>query len=301
MAGHRLEARVGLGEERRRARGEEPHVGDAVAGEARIVEEAGVEGRDAHHRRRLGQAVDHLVDLEARQPDHRAARQQDDVGGDEEPVGVEDRQGVEEDVAVGEAPGRDQHLGVRDEVVVGQHRALRAPGGARRVEDRGEVVGPAVDRGERGRGIADAVGERAVALSVEGLEAGRQRREAFGAARIADEQRRARILDEVRDLVRGIGGVERQEDDAGSEGGEVEGEGLRCLLDLHRHPVAGPEADVGERARRRQRPGVERRPGHRPPGRVGQERGRACSERREKGVVERVGHRASSSFPRFRQ
>jgi hypothetical protein len=91
MAGAGLEGLVGLGGEGGRARDEEAHVGNQAPVEVRSAQEPGVEGRYAHHGRRLGQQAKDLVQVEAGQQDHRGARQQGHVGGDEEAVGVEDR------------------------------------------------------------------------------------------------------------------------------------------------------------------------------------------------------------------
>ena len=130
LAGAGLEFDMGLGEQRGAARDEQAHMLDERAVEARIGEQPRVEGRHAHHRGRLRHAGDEVVDVERRQEDHRAAGQQHHVGGDEQAVGVEDRQRVQEHVICREAPGLDQRFGVGEQIVVRQHGALRAPGRA---------------------------------------------------------------------------------------------------------------------------------------------------------------------------
>ena len=97
---------------------------------------------------RLQQGVDHLLGVETRQEPESAAGQQRHVGGDEEPMGVEDRQGVEQRVDAGEAPQRRQGGGIGTEILVGQHRSLGAAGGSRGVEQGREIVGLPRHRGK---------------------------------------------------------------------------------------------------------------------------------------------------------
>ena len=130
VAGAGAELLVGLGRERRRARDEQAHVRHQLAGEVRPRQEARVEGRHAHHRRRLGQQAHHVREVEARQVEQRAAGHQRDVGGDEQAVGVEDRQRVQQPVIGGEAPGVAQGRRVGGEVAMAEHRTLRPAGGA---------------------------------------------------------------------------------------------------------------------------------------------------------------------------
>ena len=62
-------------------------------------QQARVEGRHAHHHRRLGQEPDDFVGVEARQEDERGAGHQRHVGRHEQAVGVEDRQRVQQPVS----------------------------------------------------------------------------------------------------------------------------------------------------------------------------------------------------------
>ena len=161
MARARFEFDMGLGEQRRAARDEQPDVRNQRTVEARVGEQSRVEGRHAHHRRRPGHAGDKVVDVERRQEDHRAAGKQDHIGRDEQAVGVEDRQGVQQHVVAREAPGFDQCFGVRQQIVVGQHGALRAPRRAGRVEQCREIIGAAGRRRIAAGLVARAVGKAA--------------------------------------------------------------------------------------------------------------------------------------------
>ena len=63
-----------------------------------------VEGRHAHHAGRLWQQPHDLVGIEFGQENHRATREQQHVAGDEQPMGMEDRQCVQEHVVARETP-----------------------------------------------------------------------------------------------------------------------------------------------------------------------------------------------------
>ncbi len=69
-----------------------------------------------------------LIQIEFRQEDHAAAGCQNDVGGNEQPMRVEDRQRVQQDVICREAPFPDQGQGIRKQIVLGQHGALGTAG-----------------------------------------------------------------------------------------------------------------------------------------------------------------------------
>ena len=60
--------------------------------------------------------------------------------GDEQPVSVKQRQRVQQHVTVTKSPGLVQRDGVGSEIVVTERRALRLTGGARSVENGGDVV-----------------------------------------------------------------------------------------------------------------------------------------------------------------
>ena len=66
--------------------------------------------------------------------------------------------------------------------------------------------------------------------------------EGFALRRIADDERRLGIADEIVELGGRVGGVERQEDGAGPHAAEIEKQRLGRFFDLHRDPVAGRDA-----------------------------------------------------------
>ena len=164
-----------------------------------------------------------------------------------------DRQRVDQHVVFGEAPIIDQTLGIRGEIVMRQHRALGTAGGARRVEDRGEIVIGAADRCERRIGFGGSVGQRSPAIGSErldpGFDLGRDRPDAFGPGGIAHHQRRLGVADEICQLVQRIGGVERQIHRTRAHGGEIEHQRRHRLLGLRCNAVARFDAPVHQHIR----------------------------------------------------
>ena len=139
-----------------------------------------------------------------------------------------------------------------------QHRALRAAGRARRVENRGEIVRPARGVGEGRRRAGEMFGQRAVALHAERdhmRDAGLfgDGRELFARRGIAHEDARLGVAEEIGDLRWRIGGVERQENGAGAHAAEIEQNRLGRFVDLHGDAVAGNHAQRREGGRHARR------------------------------------------------
>jgi hypothetical protein len=217
-----------------------------------MLEQADVERRHAHEARRPRHQREDLVGVEFLQEQHRPAGEQQRVRRDEEPVGVEHRERVDEHVVAREAPVVDEGERIRGKVVVRQHRALGAPRCPGRVEDGGEVLGAARDVREgvarTGRGLrhsATPVGAEGHRVGDAGLRGDRDERR--HAARVAHEHPRLGVAEEVRDLGRRVGGVEGQEHRPGAHAAEVEEDDLDALLDLDGDavPRPDPEADEG--------------------------------------------------------
>src|SRR5436305_1292580 len=83
-----------------------------------VMKKPCVEGRHAHQHGRARHQLDDQVRIEFRQEDHRGAREQRHVARHEQPVGVIDRQRVDQYVVLGEAPGVDQRQRIRREVIM---------------------------------------------------------------------------------------------------------------------------------------------------------------------------------------
>lgn len=238
MPGAGFEGGVGLGQQRRRAGNHQPHVREGGAVKARVGQHPAVESRHAHDHRGARQVGGDPLEIEAGVEDQAGAGHQRDVGGDEQPVRVEHRQRVHQHVGRGKAPAIAQGLGVRDQVAMGQHGAFRAAGGARGIEDRGEIIGCTRHRLRQRRGRVGlqfgGCGDRHAAPCdhrARGLGDG-----------VEDQQRGRGVAEEIVELGRGIGGVERHEDRAGGDGGEAEDQRLGRFGDLAEHPIAGAHA-----------------------------------------------------------
>ena len=104
MAAALLPLAVGIGQQRGGAGHEQAHVARRVCGEARVVQQAGVEGRHPHHHRGARQPAENVAGIEFRQQDHRSASRQADIGGDEQAVDMEERQRMQQHVIGREAP-----------------------------------------------------------------------------------------------------------------------------------------------------------------------------------------------------
>ena len=179
MAGACKPFAMGFGEQRRRAGDEQPHVPRGLLAQRRVMQEPRIERGHAHQHGRARHQFDDQVGIEFRQEDHRGTREQRDVARHEQAVGVIDRQRVDQDVVFGEAPVVDQGQRVRGQIVVAQHRALGTAGGARRVEDGGEVVIAARDRRKFRFCLVGGFRQRALAVGTErfhpGADLGRDR------------------------------------------------------------------------------------------------------------------------------
>ena len=165
---------------------------------------------------------------------------------------MEDRQRVQQPVVGGEAPGVAQGRRVGGEVAVAEHGALGAAGGARGVEDGREVVLAARHVDVAGRGGLRPWPSRLPSpcsprvSDVRHAELRGQLRHRLLELGPADEQGRLGVAQEVADLARGVGGVERQVDGAGAQAAEIEHQRLGALLDLGRDAVAGLDAQIQE-------------------------------------------------------
>ena len=251
LAGALLEIAVGVGQQRRRSRNEQPHVGAAGGREAGLVQQAGVERGHAHHHRGPGQQGKHLLRVEFLQKQQPAARKQGAVPGNEQSMRMEQRQRVQQHVVAAETPELGQRQAVAQQTGMGQHGALGATGGARGIDDEGHVLARHLRRGERlrlrlGQPVqrsAALLGQRhhmGHAMGPRQLAAGREVR------RLADENPGLGVGQEIRELVGSIGGVQRQVDGAHAQRCEVKAIVARRLVDLHRHPVAGANAQADQ-------------------------------------------------------
>ena len=247
MAGALLELPVHLGRERRRARGEQAHVPHQAAVEAWIAEKPIVEGRHTHHRGDFRKRRQNPVEVEPVEEDHCPAGKQERVYRDEQAMGMKYRQRVKQDVVGREAPDIDQRQRVGAQILMGDHRAFRAPGRAGGIKDGGKVAALASDGGKLCGGGSGLSLQRAFPLCADGLDGSigsfERGRPSVPSARIADENAGLRILEEIVDLGGRVGGVERQVDRAEPQTGEVGPDASEMFSRLHGNPVALPHAE----------------------------------------------------------
>ncbi len=251
MPGAILEALEGLHQQWRGTGNEQAHVGAMLLRESGIVEQAGVIGRHAHHHRALRQMGPGKRGRERRRPAHLRTRQQHATQRHEQAVDVEDRQAVEQSVRVGEAPEIDQHLGIGLEVAVSQHDALGQARRAGGIEQAGKVVVIARDRAETVLLPIGQLGKAAPALAVHHMEMidaelPRQLLHHRLLARIADDQCRLRIAEEIFHFPSLVGRVERMEHEAALQAGEIEAQITDGLLHLDADPVPRLRTERGD-------------------------------------------------------
>ena len=139
------EGAVRVGEQRRRAGDEEPHPLCRFARQPGIVEQPCVEGRHAHQRRRPRHPVEHFAGLNFGRKIMLPPAISVTLVATNSPcvwkIGsawISTSSGVKRHAST-------SACGVGAQILVAEHRALRPPGRARRVEHGGEIARPALD------------------------------------------------------------------------------------------------------------------------------------------------------------
>ena len=229
-------------QQRRRAGDEQAHVRARLARQRGLGQHAHVQRGHAHEHGGLAAcARSSARGVELLEPDHLAAVEQRAVERDEQAVHVEDRQRVDQHVAVGCQPQyRFSTCAFDEQVAVREHRALAAPGRAAGVEDGGQVVGAPL-HGTCARRSCSAARSSSVPLRssssvktffVPALNASLLTQPKLLAW--AHHHRRLGVADEVVDLGRLVGGVQRQVDMAGAQHGQVQHQRFDDSFGLHR-------------------------------------------------------------------
>ena len=224
-----------------------------------MVEEAGVEGRHPHQRRRSRHRRDHRVRIELVHVDHRRPREERDIDRHEQPVGMKNRQRVNEPVRGSEAPAVDQRQRVRRR----DFRASASPPSSGRScprcrgsrPDRRSRAGPSRTRAARRRFASAKVPSRLTPrLSTRGRPSFRASvRTGVEPVGPAEDERGLGVAEEIFELGQRIGGVQRQQDRAGAKAGQRDHNHVGRFLDLRRDAVAGPDPERGQRMSRLRR------------------------------------------------
>ncbi|MPM57017.1 hypothetical protein SDC9_103834 [bioreactor metagenome] len=174
------------------------------------------------------------------------------MDGDEQPVRMKDRQGVDQHVAAllarAPAPVLLEHESVREQIAMREHRSLAAPRGAAGVENGSQIVGLA-----RHRRMLLVEAQRL--LQQAAVLRFAQRKDMLRAAgrghlchpvRIAGRAHHhggLGIADEIFDLGALVGGIERQEHMARPQCGQVQHQRLDRLFHLHRNTAADGQTE----------------------------------------------------------
>ena len=165
---------------------------------------------------------------------------------------VEQRQHAQHAVVLGDVHHPERRVTLGDQVGVRQHHALRIRGGARGVENHGgraAVQSPSGLRGRIGIGLTHRLGGR-VHIEPQHLRQFGQRFGGRGRQALAGEQHAgAGVPEDRRDLRRRIVGVERHDDGAAGEDGEVGRAPMRVVVGEDGAAIAG--LDAGRRQPRR--------------------------------------------------
>ena len=251
VAGAGLPVFEGLDQQRGRSGNEQAHARHRRARQRGLSEHAHIQGGHAHEHAGAGHVGNHPLGVKLGMPQHGAAIQQRPMQGHKQAMHMEDGQGVDQHIPRHPTPIVLQHAGIAEQVVVRQHRALAAPGGAAGVEDGGQIVGPtlgrrvlvAVVRGalEQAAGAVVVQGEHMARAGLKGNFAhppkvftGAHHHSGFG------------IAHKVSHLGALVSGVERQKHMACAQGGQIQQHGLDRLFHLHRHPRARGQIQIGE-------------------------------------------------------
>ena len=239
--------------------------------EAGLIQQPDVMGGHPHHHSGLRQQAHDLGRIEARQEDRRRGAQERAMQGDEQAVGMEHGQDVQQQVVVLPSPAGEQGPGIGFQAGMGQHRALGPAGGARSVEDGCKIAAGAgrVRPVRRGRGhrfgegslairpqgqcLRPAAGGWWLAIAAVWARPDRSpfhRRLAKPLASVPDENPGRRILQKIGELGLGAGPVQGDMDASGFQGSQIEGQCLRAFIHLGEHPVAGFQPQAAQRLRR---------------------------------------------------
>ena len=187
-----------------------------------------------------GKLLEHRAGIEAGEEHHPRPVGEHAVGRDEQTMGMEHRERVQQHVVGPEPPHLVQRGCVRREVALREQRTLRPAGRAARVEDRGELVGTALDVVEPIGLVCREIGQCPGTARVGGEDVITVLRAA--PLRVAHDDRGLGVVEQIPHLGTGVRGVHGQEHRTGAQAREVQEDRQRRLVDLHRDAVAGTHA-----------------------------------------------------------
>jgi len=234
VAGELGESGEGVGRQWSRPGGEQTHAPTDVAAEVGVIEQAAIVGRNSHEHRCFVQRAYDFAGVKAGQKRYRDCREHGAMQRDEEAVHMKDGKAVNKVILVAESPGRRQRVGVVMQARVRQRGTLGSPGGARRVEQGGEIIVGPFDRPIERRGVDCQIGEPPLAVGIQSVAQHR-----YGWFRVTNE---------IVDFGRGERWVEGDVHGASPQARDVESDGLARFWYLHQHAVAGFGSECGQHA-----------------------------------------------------
>ena len=95
LPGSRFERNMSFRQQWRTTRDKQAKVLHHICGEPRVVQQARIESRHAHHAVGVGYCRDNAVNIESRLKNHLRTSYDGNIGGDEQAVSVIDGQGVQ--------------------------------------------------------------------------------------------------------------------------------------------------------------------------------------------------------------
>ena len=199
----------------------------------------------------------HLRRIKARQKQHGNPAQHGAVHGHKEPMQVVDRQGMQQNIGTNKTPQGPKGEGVAGQVVVAEHGALGAPGGARGVDDRRDLIATDGCHRFKRRCLIHSLAQAALSGPVQGEQCRACRLGSFTqggfTVRSGDEQPWLRITQKIGHLGWGVGCIQRHVDGAQTQRRQVQQQGFWRFIDLRQYPITMTYAQ------RVQCPGVARR------------------------------------------
>ena len=230
----------GLDQQRGRAGNEQTHVRGLLAGQAGLGQHAHIQGGHSHENGGLRHFGNGELGIKLGHPNHFAAIEQGPMNGHKQTMHMKNGQGMNQHIARLPTPVVFEHLRVAQQIAVRQHGAFAASGGAAGVQNSGQVIG-------LGRmhhmliGAMHAASEqaaRAVVVQGEDMLRSRLERNFADPTKIfaaAHHHGRFGVANEVLDFCTLVGRVQRQENIASAQCGEVEHHGFYRFFNLHGH------------------------------------------------------------------
>ena len=255
MSGALLEPLMRFGQQRGRARDEQPHPSAMRAGQTPVRRGAVCSnvGTPIITVER-GSRSSTLWDIKLRQHQHPRAGKERGMRRDKQPMHVKQRQHMQQDVTPPciafrlESPEFVERGCVGCQIAMRQHRALAATSGARRIKERRQIVGCTLRRLTIVRKRRSYGQQRAVALlsqchHVAAARRVRDRLDLRQSCRSAHDNGRLGVAQKIVELGALISGVQWYVDEPRPQRGQIQHQTLGRFLDLNCDSIPGFQAE----------------------------------------------------------